>query len=122
MKADHIVILVSDLDAGLRHYGALLPLLGLQKTVDHVWKTPDGFAIGLQQATAEGAFNRNAAGIHHFCLSVESDQVLDDIARRMRNAGMMVPEFSHFNTARSLFIDNPDGFQLEISFDPGAQT
>jgi catechol 2,3-dioxygenase-like lactoylglutathione lyase family enzyme len=37
MHVDHLVFNARDLAASLRHYEALLPILGFTKTRDHVW-------------------------------------------------------------------------------------
>ena len=50
MKLDHIVILLSDLEAALPFYETLLPLIGFTKTRDHVFGNEDGVFLDLKQA------------------------------------------------------------------------
>lgn len=49
MQLGHAVIMVSDLDASLPWYAAVLAALGFDKTRDHVWVNEAGQALDLNR-------------------------------------------------------------------------
>lgn len=93
-------------------------MLGFEKTRDHVWVSPDGFGIDLQQATHECAYERYGPGVNHYSVRTESRGELDSVSKALRDAGMDVPAIQTFGEAGSLFLPDPDGLRLEIAYEP----
>jgi catechol 2,3-dioxygenase-like lactoylglutathione lyase family enzyme len=120
-KLDHIVILVSSFDESLPWYGTLLPLLGFEKTRDHVWANDAG--IGFDVRLAEGGtrpYERFGAGLNHIGLEVATLVELEGVRTAMAEAGFGVPEIQPFGEERACFFRDPDGMRIEVGWAPPA--
>ena len=121
MKLDHVVLLVSDLNAGLRHYEAFLPLLGFQKTAGstHVWRNEEGALIEVRAAQEpESKYRRLGVGMNHFGVRAESRAEVDRIVASMREAGFDVPAPRTIDEAYVVFVPDPDGIRIEVGYEP----
>lgn len=116
MKLDHLVILASDLETSARWYGVVLGALGFDKTRDHVWLHPDGWAVDLRPATdASRAYGRHAPGLNHTGFRAESVKALQALMARLAAAGLEVPETQDFGEELCIFLKDPDGMRIEIA-------
>ena len=117
MKLDHLVLLVGSLETSLTFYEALLPLLGFTKSRDHVWGNEDGVYLDLKEATEPGdGYRRYGIGLNHMGFTAPSREAIREIADVMRASGFPVPEEQELGNVRALFMKDPDGMRLEISF------
>jgi catechol 2,3-dioxygenase-like lactoylglutathione lyase family enzyme len=115
MKLDHLVILVRSLDVSLPWYGALLGLLGFEKTREHVWYDGE-VAVDLKEAKAETPdYQRYAPGLNHLGFTAPDEQALDRVRDGMAEAGFDVPEKQHLGTMIATFFKDPDGMRLEVT-------
>ena len=115
MQLDHIVLMLSDLEASLPYYETLLPLIGFAKTRDHVWGNADGLYLDFKQASEPGAgYRRYGVGLNHIGFTAPSRATVDEIAATMRAAGFDVPETQDFGQAYALFMKDRDGIRFEI--------
>jgi len=113
---DHLVILLSDLDAGLPFYQTLLPLLGFRRDRDHVYRSDQGLALDLRQAgDPERGHARHAPGVNHLGFTVADHEAIDAIAAKMADAGFDVPAIQAFDDGHALFLPDGDGLRFEIS-------
>ena len=116
MKLDHVVLMVRSLEASLPWYSALLALLGLEKTRDHVWLSDDGLAIDLKQAEASSRdYERYGPGVNHLGFTAADDAALDTVRSGMAEAGFEVPEKQTFDGETATFFRDPDGLRIEVT-------
>lgn len=115
MKLDHLVILVSDLDRCLPFYDKLLPLLGLRKQRDHVFKTDEGIFLDFRTAgEPERGYFRFAPGLNHLAFTAADKAEIMAVSDAMRAAGFAVPEIQRFEDGSALFLSDSDGMRVEI--------
>lgn len=117
-KLDHLVIYASDLANSATFYGAVLSALGFQKTRDWVWLNDDGFAVDLRSAKPEGRpYDRYGPGLNHFGFATPSRDAFDQIQAELRAAGVDLPDVQEIDGALCLFLPDPDGLRVEISWE-----
>lgn len=115
MTFDHAVIMVSDLDASLPWYSAVMGALGFEKSRDHVWVNAAGQALDLKQAeTTDHAYQRRGVGLNHMAFRADSHAALDAVAAQVASAGFEVPAFQDFGPERALFLKDRDGMRIEV--------
>jgi catechol 2,3-dioxygenase-like lactoylglutathione lyase family enzyme len=108
--------MLSDIEASLPYYEALLPLIGFAKARDHVWGNEHGLFLDLKQATEVGeGYRRYGVGLNHLGFTAASREAVDTIAAAMREAGFEVPETQRLGEAYALFMKDRDGIRFEIS-------
>jgi catechol 2,3-dioxygenase-like lactoylglutathione lyase family enzyme len=118
-RPDHLVLLVSSLDASLPYYEALLPLLGFEKLKDHYWRSPHRFIIQVVEARPGARpYERYAAGMNHLGFSVESPEAVRAVRTAMQDRGFEVPDLQDLGGVTALFMKDPDGVRFEISHFP----
>ena len=118
MQLDHMVILASDLKKSVSFYGAILSVLGFSQTREWVWLNDSGFAIDLRKASSNARYDRYGPGLNHIGFSVESFEELDSIRIRMMGKGIGPADIQSIDSARCLFIPDPDGLRVEIAWEP----
>ena len=121
---DHIVLLASDLDKSVQWYDAFTPLLGFQKTRDHVYGHPNGWAIDLRAAKKDGApYGRYNAGLNHIGLRVNSVKDVMAIRNSFMAKGFPVPDPQIFDEEETVvFFKDPDGVRWEIGHEIEGRT
>jgi len=116
MKLDHIVILLADLESGLGFYEALLPLLGFEKTRDHVFGNADGLFLDFKQAgQPEHAYQRHAPGLNHLGFTAPDSATIRAVQSAMAQAGFEVPDIQHFPDSDALFLKDAEGMRIEVA-------
>ena len=119
MKFDHVVISAGDLEASVPWYDAVLTAIGFAKTREHVWVNAEGEAVDVRAATVDHGYLRGGAGVNHIGFAAPSREAVEDVAERLRRAGLDVPPIQSFDEARALFMKDPDGLRIEIGHEPG---
>lgn len=115
MKLDHIVLYLSDLDRCLPFYDLLLPLLGFEKSRDHVFVNAEAIHFDLRQASEpERGYHRYAPGLNHLAFIADSREQIDETATAMAAAGFDVPAFQQFSDGEALFLRDFDGMRVEL--------
>jgi lactoylglutathione lyase len=118
-RPDHMVLLVSSLEASLPYYGALLPLLGFERLKDRYWRSPHGFIIQFAEANLDARpYERYGAGMNHLGFAVESAAAVETVRTAMIAAGFAAPEIQDLDGVTALFMKDPDGIRFEISYFP----
>jgi lactoylglutathione lyase len=116
MKLDHIVILLSDLEAALPFYETLLPLIGFTKTRDHVFGNEDEVFLDLKQAAnAAHRYERYAPGLNHLGFTAPDRKALKAVRQAMAAAGFEVPEIQEFGDGRAVFFKDAEGMRIEVA-------
>lgn len=122
MKLDHLVLMLGDLRASLPYYAALLPLLGFTRTRAHVYRSEDGLAIELAQAGApDRGYAREGVGLNHLGFTAPERGTVAEIRERMAEAGFAVPEIQTFGEDVAIFMKDPDGIRIEVTWYAGAE-
>jgi catechol 2,3-dioxygenase-like lactoylglutathione lyase family enzyme len=122
---DHIYVTVSDLDRSERFYDVVMPALGFRKNAfhiagdRHVQYFNRHFGFVLRPARSTSPHDPYAAGLHHLCFRVESQDHVNRAAQALRAGGINVsapcpyPEYAPDYFA--CFFSDPDGVRLEIT-------
>lgn len=116
MKLDHIVLMLGDLGASLPYYETLLPLLGFEKSRDHVWGNGEGVHLDLKQAPEpEPGYRRYGVGLNHLGFTAPDRDAVEAVAAAMAAAGFDVPARQSLGGAYALFMKDRDGIRFEIA-------
>jgi glyoxylase I family protein len=132
---DHVDLVVSSLSRSLPVYEGLLRFLGYVDVGDIVGERgervvylsrhqTDG-TVGLRERRSPGgpdAQDRYALGLHHLAFSVVTREVVDEIARWAREAGVEIEsgprEYDYTPGYYAVFVHDPDGIKLEFVHRP----
>jgi len=122
---DHIYLAVRDLEASRRFYDVVMKILGFRSGSFQIGGDAHAsyynrhFGFVLRPARTKAPHDPYAAGLHHFCLRVDSSADVDAIAAQLRDAGIaattprLYPDYAPDYYA--LFLDDPDGIRLEVT-------
>ena len=116
MKLDHIVLLVGSLETSLPYYETLLPLLGFEKSRDHVWGNEDGIFFDFKEATEPAGYRRYGVGLNHLGFTAPDKAAVEEIAAAMAASGFEVPALQRLGNSYALFMKDPDGMRFEITY------
>lgn len=116
VRIDHLVLMASDLGRSVAFYERVLPPLGFSLSREWVWTTADGLAIDLKKAEQDRPYARGGPGLNHFSFSATSQQTFEDILQGYAAAGLTVPAIQDFGDALSVFLPDPDGLRLELTW------
>jgi catechol 2,3-dioxygenase-like lactoylglutathione lyase family enzyme len=119
MKLDHLTILFREPEPSAAFYGLLLPRLGLAQQRQNLWANADGLHLQFGAAESDGRDgDRYGPGLNHFGFAAPSPQMVEDLANDLAAAGHE-PRLQRFdNGALALFIPDPDGLRIEVSWYP----
>ncbi|WP_298198248.1 VOC family protein [Novosphingobium sp.] len=116
---DHLTILSRTPQTAATFYGFLLPRLGFAQKKPHIWANQTGLHIQFGQARdGTGDYGRYAPGLNHFGFSAPSPEAVEALAAELEAAGIpaRLQRFEPGITA--LFIPDPDGLRVEVSYYP----
>ena len=122
---DHIYITVTNVEHSTKFYDQLMAILGFRKGTftlndeTHVQYYNRHFSYVLRPAHANNKYDPYALGLHHFCMRVENEAEVLEVANMLKEKGIEVSEpklypeyaFDYF----SVFVTDPDGIYLEIT-------
>lgn len=122
---DHIYVTVSSLERSETFYDVVMKALGFRKNqfqIDgekHVQYYNRHFGYVLRPARSAGSHNPYAPGLHHFCLRVEGEEEVKEVARRLREQNISISEPRRYVEYApdyfAVFFSDPDGVRLEIT-------
>jgi lactoylglutathione lyase len=116
MKLDHIVILLSDLEAGLPFYETLLPLIGFSREKNYVFSNPDGIYLDFRKADKpEHQYERYAPGLNHIGFTATDREAIESVQEVMANAGFEVAAIQEFPDGSALFLKDAEGMRIEVA-------
>ncbi|WOF75779.1 VOC family protein [Parvibaculaceae bacterium PLY_AMNH_Bact1] len=125
----HINFTVSNFERSFPFYKQLFAHLGLKEMIN-----ADGYyycvgkrtAIGIQACSEENTdlpFDQGRAGLHHYCLSLESRDDIDALASFVKNIGARIvrkpaAQDDWFPGMYSFLFEDPDGIRIEANHIP----
>ena len=122
---DHIYITVSDMQRSEKFYDVVMGVLGFRKSrfqIDaeqHIQYYNRLFGVVLRPARITNPHNPYAPGLHHFCLRVESEKEVQEVACMLKERGISVDEPKRYPEYApdyfAMFFSDPDGIRLEIT-------
>lgn len=122
---DHIYVTVSNMEKSEPFYDAVMSVLGFRKKEfqlggeQHIQYYNRHFGYVLRPARSNGAHDPYSPGLHHFCLRVESEQTVKEVAAMLKKKNIFVseprlyPEYAPDYFA--IHLEDPDGLCLEIT-------
>lgn len=116
---DHLTILSRSPVEAAVFYGFLLPRLGFMQKKPHIWANDAGLHIQFGKAKeGTGDYGRYAPGLNHFGFSAPSAEAVEALAAELEAAGIAA-RLQHFDPGiTALFVPDPDGLRVEISYYP----
>ncbi len=113
---DHLVLMVADLETSVAWYDAFMPLVGFEKTREHVYLHADGWAVELRIANENTPpYGRYNAGLNHVGLSAADGEAVLSIRKAFAEKGFDVPDPQVFDGwATVVFFRDPDGMRWEV--------
>jgi glyoxylase I family protein len=123
---DHIYISVRDMALSEAFYDKVLAqALGFRKNRFEIGGDPHvqyynrHFGYVIRPARSAAAHDAYSAGLHHFCLRVDSIADVESVARQLRASGIdATPAALHPGYAPdywATFFADPDGVRLEVT-------
>ncbi len=123
---DHIYIAVSNLERSEIFYDRVLSgILGFRKNKvtlggdPHVQYFNRHFGYVLRPARGKTAHDSYAAGLHHFCFRVDSENAVATVAAQLRDSGIAASEAKLYTEYApdywATFFNDPDGIRLEVT-------
>ncbi|NMF91194.1 VOC family protein [Aromatoleum petrolei] len=123
---DHIYLAVSDLPASEHFYDrVLIEALGFRKNRftlagdPHIQYYNRQFGFVLRPARVATKHEPYAPGLHHFCLRVDSEAEVRDVAEMLRGFGIDASEPKRYPDYApdyvATFFEDPDGVRLEVT-------
>lgn len=118
-KLDHLTLLGRSLEKSRAFYATLLPLLGFSESKPGIFGNKEGLFIQLL-AAKEGTsdYARYAPGLNHMGFCADGPESVQHIRDCMEQAGYQVPPIQILDGATALFIPDPDGLRIEITYYP----
>lgn len=122
---DHFYLAVRDLELSRAYYDIVLGILGFRcgefalGGEPHVSYYNRHFGLVLRPARSLEQHDPYAAGLHHVCLRVDTAADVDEVAHKLKAAGVdaseprLCPDYAPDYYA--LFLHDPDGIRLEIT-------
>ena len=122
----HLNLTVSDFERSFPFYEKLFALVGLRPMIStdaYYYCVGKRIAIGIQSASAQNAsepFDQGRAGLHHFCLSMQSREDVDALAAFVADEGMTVvrepaSQDHWFPGMYSFLFEDSDGIRIEAN-------
>ncbi|QZH76293.1 MAG: glyoxalase [Erythrobacter sp.] len=116
---DHFTILSRSPEQAAEFYGFLLPRLGFVQKKPNIWHNQAGLYLQFGKAKADTAdYGRYAPGLNHFGLSAPSPEAVHALAAELEDAGIAARLQEFGNGITALFVPDPDGLRVEVSYCP----
>jgi catechol 2,3-dioxygenase len=119
MDIGHVHLNVSDLDRSIAFYRDVLGLSIMLRMPKLAFLSYDGYHhhVALDSRAAADLAKSEHQGLHHFALRHKSRFELAGSVRRARAAGVAVSRAADFYVVEAVFINDPDGNGIELSWD-----
>ena len=118
-RLDHLTILYSARGASEAFYDTLLPLIGFTRTKPGIWTDGEGFWLQFMKAK-EGTrpYERYGAGLNHWGLGMPDAQSVHALREALIAAGLDPQPVQDLDGAQALFLPDPDGLRIELTWYP----
>jgi len=122
---DHIYMTVSDLERSEKFYDAVMGVPGCKKYIfqledeNHIQYYNRHFGYGLRPSRSKDSHNPYSSGLYHLYLRVESNNDVDEVARKLKDKNISVSEPRQYSVYApdyyAVFFSDPDGEKLEVT-------
>ncbi|OSZ67151.1 hypothetical protein CAP39_12015 [Sphingomonas sp. IBVSS1] len=119
LPLDHLVIMARDVAASRAFYGDLLPLLGFVQQRKGIWVNATG--LHLQVLAAEAGtrdYQRRGPGLNHLGFGAPDADFVANLRAAMLAKGHEIQPVQHLGGAHALFMPDPDGLRVEVTWYP----
>ncbi|WP_156254618.1 VOC family protein [Sandarakinorhabdus oryzae] len=119
LPLDHLVIMGRDVAASRVFYGDLLPLLGFAQRREDIWVNDAG--LHLQVLAAEAGtrgYERRGPGLNHLGFGAPDAAFVEDLRAAMLAKGHAIQPIQRLGGAHALFMPDPDGLRVEVTWYP----
>jgi catechol 2,3-dioxygenase len=119
MDIGHVHLNVSDLDRSIAFYRDALGLNVMLRLPKLAFLSYDGYHhhVALDSRAAANLGSSEHQGLHHFALRHGTRSELADNVRRAQAAGVLISRAVDFYVLEAIFINDPDGNGIELSWD-----
>jgi lactoylglutathione lyase len=116
---DHLVVLGRDVAASRAFYGDLLPLLGFSQSRADIWVNAEGLHIQVLAAEpGTSDYQRRGPGLNHLGFKAPDAAFVVQVREAMIAKGRDIQPIQSLGGAQALFMPDPDGLRVEISWYP----
>ena len=121
-RLDHLTILSRSFEEGQRFYGVLLPLLGFTCLKTGIWTDGAGFFLQFLEAEPDTRpYERRGPGLNHLGFGAADEAFVVRVRDQMIAAGFDIQPIQDLGGTKALFMPDPDGLRVEVSwYPPGA--
>lgn len=119
MDIGHVHLNVRDLDRSIAFYHQVLGLAVMLRMPKLAFLSRDGYHhhVAVDSRVAAELESPKHQGLHHFALRHETRSQLADSVRRAQAAGVPINRTADFYVLEAVFINDPDGNVIELSWD-----
>ena len=119
LALDHLTILSRDAHVAARFYAKVLPLLGFRQKKADIWCNANGLFLQFRQAKADTPdYGRYAPGLNHLGFTAPDEGFVEGVKAKMDEAGYEARLQRYGDGVVALFIPDPDGLRIEVSYYP----
>lgn len=119
LALDHLTILSRDAHVTARFYATVLPLLGFRQKKADIWCNANGLFLQFRQAKADTPdYGRYAPGLNHLGFTAPDEGFVEGVKAKMDEAGYEARLQRYGDGVVALFIPDPDGLRIEVSYYP----
>lgn len=119
LAIDHLTILSRSAEQGEAFYGAVLPHLGFEKVKPGIWRNASGLHVQLGTAgAATRDYERHGPGLNHVGFAAPSPDFVRGMHESLTAAGHEARLQTFSDGTLALFIPDPDGLRIEVSWYP----
>ena len=119
MDIGHVHVNVRDLDRSIAFYRDVLGLQVMLRMPKFAFLSSNGYHhhVALDSRVGYKLGSPEHQGLHHFALRHETRSELADTVRRAQSAGVPIERAADFCVLEAVFISDPDGNGIELSWD-----
>jgi catechol 2,3-dioxygenase len=119
MDIGHVHLNVSDLDRSIAFYHEVLGLDVVLRMPKFAFLSSNGYHhhVALDSRSAGKLGSPEHQGLHHFALRHGTRSELAESVRRAQAAGVPISRAADFCVLEAVFVDDPDGNGIELSWD-----
>ena len=119
LPLDHLTILSRDFATSAQWYGLVLPRLGFEQVSEKIWRNRSGLYLQFGAADIAAApYERYGAGLNHLGFRAPDIAFVEALAAEMTGAGHVARLQRFGDGSVALFLPDPDGLRIEVSWYP----